>query len=740
VAGDFPVNARHYYEWRTHCRSCEAVSLIQFQELTLVGAGEPVKLPALGVSSNFFKTLGVQPFLGRDFLREEDTLGHADRVILTEALWRSRFAGNPRIIGQTIQLNGESHTVVGVMPADLHLPKGDEWGAFFGPTAAPLIFRPHVIDASTSRPVGNLNYTSVIRLERGVSVPRAAAELNALLADFVREFNLQTKITLIPLQREVTRSSRFALWLLLGTVGTVLLIVCVNVGNLMLVRTAGRYREAGVRMALGASRWQLFGLVVKEALVLVCAGGLAGLALAYAGLKVFVASAPIGLPRLEEVQMDWRVMIFAGLAIAFSTIVCSLFPAWRLARIEVQDSLKAGAATTTETGGKLQVREILVSLEVALSTVLLIVGGLLMVSFFRVLQVQKGFEVAHIITQDVSYLSPKYAHGVRRRFVEESVAKLTEIPGVQVAAAINQLPLRGDDWVSELEDPDQPARSVENAALANFRFVTPGYWQAMGIPLKIGRFLDQSDNDRPTAVISERAAQYLWPKRNPLRKHVRGAGPQSPSLEVVGVVGEVRASGLEQNPPMIVYEHYWRMQPIGMSFVVRTQANAASVAGSIRSTFSSADPEMAIAQPATMEQIVEESVGARKFQTCLAVAFAMSALLLASLGIYGVISFTVARRTPEIGIRVALGAHGRQLIAMVLLQGMRPVLAGLAAGVASALFVSRLIANQLFGVTWWDPLTISGVAALLLVVATVACLIPARRASRTDPLVALRFE
>ena len=331
------------------------------------------------------------------------------------------------------------------------------------------------------------------------------------------------------------------------------------------------------------------------------------------GLRVFVASAPIGLPRLEEVQMDWRVIIFAGLASAFSTIACGLFPAWRLARIEVQDSLKAGAATSTETAGKLHLREILVSLEVALSTVLLIVGGLLMLSFFRVMHVQKGFDVARIITQDVSYLSPKYAHGVRRRFVEETVVNLARIPGVQVAAAINQLPLRGDDWVSELEDPAQPPVRGE-CALANFRFVTPGYWQAMGIPLKMGRFLDQSDKNRPKAVISERAAQYLWPNQNPLGKHVRGTGATESILEVVGVVGEVRAKGLEQNPPMIVYEHYWRMQPIGMSFVVRTQANARAVAGAIRSTASSADPEMAIAQPTTMEQIVEESVAARKFQ------------------------------------------------------------------------------------------------------------------------------
>jgi predicted permease len=742
LPGNFPVNARHYMEWRNHCLSCESLSLIQFQDLTLVGAGQPAKLPALDVSFNFFKTLGVQPSLGRDFLPEEDTPGHFGEVILSDALWRSRFASDTAIIGRQIQINGEPHTVVGVMPPDLHLPKGDEWGAYFGPAAVPLIFRPGVtfFQASRGRAVGNLNYTSVIRLKPGVPVSQAIAEMNALLADFVRQFNLETRTTLIPLQEQVTRNARSSLWLLLGTVGAVLLIVCVNVGNLMIVRTTSRYREAAVRMALGASRGQLFGLVLKEALVLVAAGGAAGLALAYAGLRVFVASAPIGLPRLEEVQMDWRVLAFAGLAMAFSAVACGLFPAWRLSGIQVQDGLKAGAATSTEAGGKLRVREALVSLEVALSTVLLIVGGLLLLSFFRVMRVDKGFEVAHIITQDVSYLSPKYAHGVRQSMVAETVAKLAGLPGVQAAAAINRLPLQGDDWVSDLEDPDQPARPTENAALANFRFTTPDYWKAMGIPLKMGRFLDESDKARSKAVISERAAQFLWPNQNPLGKHVRGVGQPSPTLEVVGVVGEVRASGLEHNPPMMVYEHYWRMQPVGMSFVLRTQSNPSAVAGAIRSVLASADPEMAIPQPTTMEQILEESVAARKFQMDLAVAFAMSALLLASLGIYGVISFAVARRTPEIGIRIALGAQGGQLMTMVLRQGMRPVLVGLAAGVACGLLVSRAMASQLFGVAPWDPVTIGGAAALLLTVAVSACWIPARRATRIDPLAALRFE
>ena len=666
MTGDFPVNARHYYEWRAHCRSCEAVSLLQYDELTLAGAGEPVKLPALGVSSNFLPTLGIQPALGRNFLASEDAPGRFGEVILSDALWRTRLAADPAIIGRSVRINGESHTVVGIMPADFRLPKGEEWGAFFGPANQPMIFRPLGIDGAHSRPTGNLNYASVVRLKPGVSQTRAIAELNALLADF----RLQMRITLIPLQQQVTRAARSALWLLLAAVGAVLLIVCVNVGNLMVVRTANRHREAGVRIALGASRGRVFGLVLKEALVLVTAGVAGALVVAGAGLKVFVAMAPVELPRLDEVRLDWRVLGFAGLAAAFCTVACGLLPAWRLSRTEVLESLKTGAATHTASGAKLRMRGMLVGLEVALSTVLLVVGGLLMVSFFRLLHVEKGFQTSHIITQDVSYLSPKYARGARRQAVQQTVEALAQIPGVQVAAAINRLPLRGDDWVGELEDPDQPPRPAENDVLANFRFVTAGYWQAMGIRLKAGRLLDESDGDRARAVISEHAARFLWGDENPIGRHVRGVGQTSPSLEIVGVVGEVRASGLEKNPTLMVYEHYWRMQPIAMSFVMRTQADPAPVAGSMHRVLAAADPEMAIPPSTTMEQIVDESVASRRFQMRLAVAFAIAALLLASLGIYGVISFAVTQRTPEIGIRIALGARRPQLLAMILRQGM----------------------------------------------------------------------
>ncbi len=732
-----PVNARHFHEWRTHCRSCEDVALFQGANLTLVGAGDPARLPALEVSFNFFRTLGVQPAMGRDFAPGDE--GNADKLILTDALWRSRFAGDRSILGQRIRINGESHTVIGILPPDLHLPQGEQWGAFVGPPAQPLLFRPLLRDVAREHPDGNLNYSSLVRLKPDVGREQAEAELNALLADFVREFKLQGKVHLTPLRQQVVRNDRGPLILLLAAVGSVLLIVCVNIGNLMLVRTASRYREAGVRLALGASRLHLFALIMTEALVLVAAGAAAGLGLAHAGLKLFVARAPVAIPRLEDVRMDWQVLAFAAASSAVCAVLCGVVPAWQLARIEPHESLKAGGGSATEGGRKLRFREIMVGVEVALSAVLLIVGGLLMVSFFRLLGVDKGFDVAHVVTQDVSFLSPKYAHGVRRGFVEEIVGQFARIPGVQAVGAVSQLPLLGEEWVSGLRDPDNPQNPAQDNAIANFRFVTPGYFKAMGIPLRRGRFLEDADRERPSAVISERAARFLWGNENPIGKHVRGAGLQKPPLEVVGVTAEVRGK-LEDNPPMMVYEHFWRMQPVAMSFVLRTRTDPAPVAAAIRSILASADPEMAISPARTMEQILEASLSARRFQMCLALAFAVSALALASLGIYGVISFTVARRTPEMGIRIALGASGGQLVRMVVRQGMVPVAAGLAAGILCALLVSRLIESQLFGVTPNDPLSIGGVAVVLLAAAFCACWIPARRATRIDPLTALRFD
>ena len=733
---DFPVNARHFHEWRAHCQACQSVSLIQMDDLTLTGAGEPVKLAALRVSSNFFTTLGIHPAIGRDFLAaEESGMG---QVVLSDTLWRSRFAADPGILGRTIQLNGEPRTVIGILPRHLVLPRGDQWGAYFGPADEPLIFEPLGFHAERQRPAGSLNYTSVIRLKPGISQAHAIAELNSLLADFVRQFRFMTKIGLFPLLEQVTRRARTALWLLLGAVAALLPIVCVNVGNLMLVRSASRYREAGVRLALGAGRTRLFAQVLKEALVLVAIGGGLGILLSYASLRAFTATAPIDLPRLEEVHMDWRVVLFALAATMFSTVACGLAPAWRLSRVQPLDSLKAASSGNSEAGRKLRFRELLVSFEVALSAVLLTAGSLLLVSFVRLTHVEKGFETAHVITQEISFLGPKYAQGDRESVMTRLlIDRLRQIPGVSSVGAASRLPLRGEDWVSELRDSE--ARTQDNA-IANFRFVTPDYWRAMGIPLRQGRFFSDNDWNRPVAVISSRAAGYLWPDGSPIGKYVQGVGPSRPALEVIGVVGEVPAGPLDQSWPMIVYEPYALITPVSMSFAVRTTADPAAATRSLRSVFSSIDSELALPPARTMDQILDASVATRRFEMRLIVAFALIALLLAALGIYGVISFTVARRTPEIGIRVAMGARPSQVMSMVLLQGMQPVLLGLVAGLATSLLAGRLVASELYEIAPNDPFPLAAVATALFFTALAACWAPARRATLVDPLRALRSE
>jgi putative ABC transport system permease protein len=736
LKGDYPVNARHFHEWRSRCQSCEQVSLMHPMDITLTGVGEPRKLLGLEVSFNFFRTLGVQPALGRDFLPEEEN--NSARVILSNTLWRTAFASDPGVVGRGVQLNGEAYTVIGVMPADLHLPRGDQWGTASGPSVDPLIFRSLLADPSRAQPRGSFNYTSVIRLKPGIQASRAQDELRSLVLEFLRVSNsAEIRPVLFPLRDKVTAGARSALWLLLGAVGAVLLIVCVNVGNLMLARTASRHREAGVRMALGASRAELFRLVLSEALMLVAAGGALGLLVAWIGLRAFAAAAPVDLPRIDEIGVDWRVLGFATGAILLSTILCGVFPAWRLSRADPQASLKGSGGTSLTLSYGLSH---LVIAEVALGTVLLVTAGLLTLSFFRLMRADKGFETAHVVTQDISFLNPKYAAGGRNRFVLLIVDKLRQIPGVRAVGLTSTLPLRGEDWTDRLIDPAEPARDASKLEpLADYRFVTPDYWTAMGVPLKQGRFFRESEKDAPVAIVSERAAQFLWPGRGPIGRHVIGTGYNKPPLEVIGVVADVRAS-VEQEPPMTVYEPYNLVSPIGISIVVRTLGDSAPVIRSMRAALRAADPDMALAPIKTMDQIVGESVASRRFETTLAAAFALAALALASLGVYGVISFVVARRTPEIGIRIALGARTPQLATMVLRQGMRPVWIGLAAGLGCAWLAGRYIASQLYGVSPHDPVAISAVALLLLAVAAAACWIPARRAMRIDPQRALRFE
>jgi predicted permease len=737
---NWPVNSRHYHEWRTHCRTCEDIALIDGFGFTLTGEGEPVRLMGLSVSYNLFRTLGVRPALGRDFLPSEEAPNAAAVVIISDGLWRARFAADPNIIGRKLTLNGRTKEVVGVLPADFTIPKGAEWGVGFPSDLPPLLFQPLHFAPARAEPVGMDNYVSIVRLRPGVQPSETVAELQMAIADFVRERKIQERPTLVPMQDTVVRKARTGLWLLLGTVGAVLLIVCVNIGNLMLVRTTGRIREAGVRLALGATRRRIFSMVLSEAIVLVVAGGVLGLLVANFAVDAFRAGAPIDLPRLDEVRIDWRVLSFAASAMALSAFLSAWLPAWKLSRTEPNESLKSGSRST-DTAGRARLREALVGVEVALSTVLLIIGGLMLVSLARVLNVDKGVEVAHVIIQDISLVSPKYRDDPERNgFIGEALRKLSELPQVEAAGVTTKLPLKGNGWIDGLNDASIPEKQrFGDSPLANFRFVSPGFDKAMGIRLIEGRFFEEIDRNRPVAVISERAAGLLWPGRTAVGRSVLSSGSQRRAVEVVGVVRGVRAS-IEKDPPVTVYLPYWDQGPGGVSIAVRIRGDETDAIRAVQATLRSMDAEMPLMQAKTMEQLVGDSVAVRRFETSLAASFASSALLLALLGIYGVVAFTVARRTPELGVRIALGARPGQLIAMVVRQGMRPVVIGLVAGLGAAIGVSRFIASELYGITPRDPVAFAAVAALLTAVAAAACWIPARRATGIDPLRALRFE
>jgi predicted permease len=756
--GKGPVNARHFHEWRERCQACESVALVDGAAFGLSGRGEPRGLPGLRVSANLFRTLGIASALGRDFLPEEELPGRSDVVLLSDALWRDLFARDSSAVGQTLNLNGVPVRIVGVMPASLHLPKGAEWGTLFGMTLAPEIFRPLGMDASQARPLGGFDYISVVRLKRGAAPSEAQAELSALSGDLVRPFNIDVGAVLAPMHDQVTGGVRPALLLLLGTVGAVLLIVCVNIGNLMLVRTSARHREAGIRIALGAGRAALFRLVLCEALVLIVLGGLAGVGLAQLGVRAFVAAAPVELPRLDEVRVDWGVIAFAAASAALAGLVCGLFPAWRLSRTPPLNSVKSASTQSTEGRSKLRLREWMVSAEVAISTVLLIAGGLLGLSFFRLMHVEKGFETEHVITQGFALASTRYrADDAQFQFLDRVLREVAALPGVEHSGVTSQLPLRGESFIDSLQDFDQPADLQKRPYTANYRFVSADYMRALGVPLRQGRYLEERDYDRHVVVVSDKVAALLWHGENPLGKHLRmltlvrhqggfeprqlpGGGIDFQSMEVVGVVADTREGTLNSEPPAVVYAPY-RFQAVGWgAFVLRTQGDPSVAISQVRRAIAKEDPEMPLVPAETMEEILDRSVAVRRFEMNLAAAFGVAALALASLGVYGVISFTVARRTSELGIRIALGASAGKLMASVLRQGMTPVLLGLAAGVAASLMLGRLIASQLYGISANDPLTISTVAGLLLLVALGACWIPARRAARVDPVRALRFE
>ncbi len=735
-----PANPRHIAEWRKECRSFAAIGAGTVRTQALSGEGEPEQSLAGLVSWNYFDVLGALPQLGRTFTPDEDEPGRNGSVILTDGLWRRRFHGDPRILGRKVLLDGSPYVVVGVLPPSFRYPKLELFGIGMPPEAAPQIFRPLGLKLEDFSWEGEFNYDVVARLSPGVSPVRALAELNVTEARIDKEFakgQLGLRAAIDRLEDGVVGKARRGLLVLFGAVCAVLLLVCLNLANLMLARAAQRERESAIRLALGAGRGRLLRQLLTESLMLAAAGGALGTAFAWWGVRALVTLAPADLPRIDEVKLNPVVLLFTLGVSVIAGVLFGILPALRFARRDPAEALKSGGRAMTAGRRTARLREILIGGEVGVSALLLVVAGLFLGSFARLLRVDKGFQTENVITMNLTLPSAKYRRGQIENFYRQVTANVEALGGVRAAGIVSVLPLGGESWVDIIVPPGQ-TWGIQ-APIANYRWASPGYFAAMGIALSDGRLFSESDRGRCAAVISQRTAQRIWPNETPIGKTFRRGERNDPACEVIGVVADVRHA-VEKDAGPMVYVPYWVRQRGQAFLVVRTAMDPRTIVPAVRSAVWRIDPEVPIGDVRTMEQVVAGSLGQRRFQLGLVLLFAASALLVACVGIYGVVSEAVARRTNEIGIRVAMGASAAEIRRMVLRQGLAPVAAGLVVGIAGSLALGRVLNALLFGVRANDPPTLAAAAGLLALVALVACYAPARRATRIDPVTALRYE
>ena len=742
LAPMIPVNAMHFREWRRKARSFDQLALLGGVTFSLTGNGEPERIPAARVSSNLFPLLGIQAQLGRTFLDEEDRPGHDRVVVLNHELWIRRFGGDAKVIGRKIVLDGNPYEIVGVLRAGLHFPKLNQLYALTIAEDRPQLWKPFAIRDDELDEMGDFNFACIGRLRRGVTASQALAELNMLQADFVKNapFKVELRAALVALQDQITGRSRTGLQLLLAAVGAVLLIGCVNIANLLLTRAVGRQREIAIRSAIGASRFRLVRQVLVESIVLSSIGGLAGVLVAYGAIRAIVALAPVDLPRMDEVHLDARVLFFTLLISGITGLLFGLLPAWRFARSDMQ-AMKSGARGSTGGRGSGRLRSMLVTVETGLTAMCLIAGGLLMHSFVNLLNVDRGFETERIVTVDLNLPDNRYPDVEKKAaFLRILVERVGALPGVTSAGVSNRLPLSGEGGnnLLNLEGSNVP---IMERPLADIRQVNADYFRTIGIPLRRGRIFDEADHSRKVALVSELTAERLWPGQNAIGKRFRIGSDTRPLIEIVGIAGDVRSVSLSKSPSLTVYVPYWESFMFqGPSLAVKTAIDPRSISSSIRTAIRQMDPELPVPPFRTMEDIVTESVAQQRFQMGLVLLFGIAATLLASLGIYGVVSYSVAQRTNEMGIRIALGARPGDIARMVFRQGLLPVAVGLAAGVAASIALGRVLGSLLFGVNAADPITILGVVFLLSSMAAAATYFPAHRATHVDPVTALRYE
>jgi predicted permease len=747
-----PDNYRHFLRLKKTATTLEDAAVFAQQGVSVSPNGDhPHIVGAITASPNLFRLLGVQPILGRDFAEADAKKGADDVVILSYEAWQSFFNGDTGVIGKTLRIGGQPSTVIGVLPPGMRFPQ-----IVLAPKIAfqefardALLFEPATpSERDLNADMGNFNYKAIARLKPGVTLAQANAELEALQNAYTLSAHLPLHlgIALTPLAKDVASGVSGALWMLFAAVGAVLLIACVNLANLQLARAVNAERETAVRAALGASRGQLVRARLTESLVLALAGGAAGTALAFGGVRLLIALAPANIPRLDEVHVSAPVLTFAaGLSIA-AAIAFGMLPALRSLRVAPQAALQANSTRAANTQESHRMRSMMVAAQVACTVVLLIVTSLALRSLSRLLRQDRGFDASHVTLAQVDLFSPQYGDSsntykaAKLSFTDRVLAALGQLPGVQSVALTSVAPLTGETWVDNLSRPDHPLPAGQEPAI-NVRWINPDYLPTMQSPLIAGRNITDADRANPyVALISERTAREGFPGENPIGRKITDLVPDDKHpITVIGVVADARINGLKDNAAM-VYLPYWAFTPWTLSFLVRSSQPSDALIPEMRRAIWQIDPQVAIPTLKSMDEQVSDSVATDRFQAMLLSGFGAAALCLALLGVYGVLAYSVSLRRQEFGIRIALGSGKSALIGLVLRQAAYPVLLGTGAGLTMALIALRWVRSLLYQTPVMDPLAVGGSVLLLLVASSIAAIVPARRAASTDPMRALRME
>jgi putative ABC transport system permease protein len=736
-----PHTPADFLDYQRRNQSFAQMAAFRNMSFALGSAGQPERVDGRIVSADYFALLGVAPRLGRSFAPEDGQAGAARLVLLSHSYWQQRFGGEANIVGQSLTLSGEPATIVGIMPPDFREPGVNLW-------TNPRQIVPDFVTSSREDMTGVRRnpYLSVMaRLKPGVTLPQAQADMDAISAGLRQEYpDLYggKGVRLVALHEFVVGNTKLTLLLLFGAVGLVLLIVCANVANLTMARAATRTKEFALRAALGAGRGRLIRQLLTESVLLAVAGGICGVGLATWGLNLLVALSPKAVPRLAEIRLDWRVLMFALGASLLTGVVFGVLPALTSARVNLNETLKEGGRDAGA-GASQRTRGALVAAEVALALVVLVSAGLLVKSFWRLQQVNPGFDATRLTTMLVWPTEAKYVDvAASRAFIRELNARLEKLPGTEGVAISNDLPIRGSDASATPLAEGRPLFKPGEGIQVGRHTVNAAYFQAWKIPLLRGRaFTERDDENAPlVVVINESAAKALWPGEDALGKRMKLARLGSAWAEVVGIVGDVKHDGLQLDSQPHLYTSNLQVPWATLRITVRSSLDAAAVAAAVRGEVQSLDPLQPVSDVKTMETVMAEANAGRQLSLVLFSLFAVIALLLACIGIYGVTAYSVSRRTRELGIRMALGAQSRDVSGLVIRQGMTPVLIGIVMGLAAAFFFTRWMSSLLFRVSANDPLTFAGIALLLVAIALLACYAPARRATKVDPMIALRSE